>query len=64
MNEELWINGVDAIKRYGVSRSSLHNYTMSGKVNFYRLPGGGRRYSKPDLDALFSEKDRIEKEHD
>jgi len=52
----------EASAQFGLSRSTLLRYEQQGKLNPVRTPGGQRRYSKSELDALTStgEKDQTD----
>lgn len=46
----------EAAKYLGVHIETLRRWDRSGKLRARRLPGGGRRYSKSELEALIKPK--------
>lgn len=42
----------EAAKRLGVSVATLRRYEAQGKISARRTPGGSRRFSQADIDAL------------
>lgn len=50
--EGKWLSIDAACKLLGVDQSTLRRWSDSGKIPVFRTPGGHRRYSEDDLQAL------------
>ena len=53
----------EAMEYLRISRSTLYRLVRNGKLAYYNLPAGGRRFKKEDLDKLLTpgQPDEIEK---
>ena len=47
-----WLTVKEAAAYLRVSRATIFNYCSSGRLPFFNLDGGGRRFKREDLDAL------------
>lgn len=45
----------DVAEMFLVSPSTVVNWADSGKLAFYRTPGGNRRFKRVDVDRLYAE---------
>ena len=52
IDQNLWIRGVHARKRSGLSQTSLVNLSLAGKIRTLALPGLSVRYRGEDCDLI------------
>ena len=49
-----WLTLGQASRMLGVDESTLRRWTDGGKIRFFRTPGGHRRFSEADLEAIIA----------
>lgn len=55
MPESPALTPAEAARKLRVSVGTLRNWAREGRIHFFRTPGGDRRYSRQQVEALLAE---------